>query len=167
MDFQEYANNPRKSRAIILIVVGIILGLIILYKSSIVVKAGEAGVLFKTFGKGVVTDRTYGEGFHVIAPWNKMVVYEVRQQEIMEKMAVLSSNGLDIIVEASVWFQPVYKNLGFLHQEKGIRYTDNVVKPAIRSVTRSVIGRYTPDEIYSSKRDAIQMEIFERGKKGS
>lgn len=165
MDFQDYANDPRKSRVAIITVVIIILGIILLFKSSITIKAGQAGVLFKTFNKGVVTDKTFGEGFHIIAPWNKMVVYEVRQQEIMEKMSVLSSNGLDIIVEASVWFQPVHKNLGFLHQEKGVRYTDNVVKPAIRSVTRSIVGRYTPDEIYSSKRDAIQSEIYEEVKK--
>ena len=165
MDFQDYADNPKKSRAAVIIVVAVIFGIILLFKSSITIKAGQAGVLFKTFNKGVVTDRTFGEGFHLIAPWNKMVIYEVRQQEIMEKMAVLSSNGLDIIVEASVWFQPVHKNLGFLHQEKGVRYTDNVVKPAIRSVTRSIVGRYTPDEIYSSKRDAIQLEIFEEVQK--
>jgi regulator of protease activity HflC (stomatin/prohibitin superfamily) len=37
---------------------------------------------------------------------------------------------------------------------------DRVLKPAMRSATRSVVGRYTPDEIYSTKRDAIQEEIF-------
>ena len=29
-----------------------------------------------------------------------------RQQEVFEKMNVLSSNGLDIQLEASAWFQP-------------------------------------------------------------
>jgi regulator of protease activity HflC (stomatin/prohibitin superfamily) len=35
----------------------------------------------------------------------------------------------------------------------------------MRSATRSVVGRYTPEEIYSSKRDAIEKEIFEETKK--
>ena len=52
-----------------------------------------------------------------------------------------------------------------LHQEKGSDYLDRVVKPAIRSASRSVIGRYTPEEIYSTKRDAIQTEIYEETKK--
>ncbi|MFC2114644.1 prohibitin family protein [Bacteroidota bacterium] len=165
MDFQDFANNPKKSRAVVITAIIIVFGIILLAKSSVTIKAGQAGVLFKTFAKGVVTDKTFSEGFHVIAPWNKIVVFEVRQQEILEKMAVLSSNGLDIIVEASVWYQPVYQNLGFLYQQKGLQYAENVCKPVIRSVTRSVIGRYTPDEIYSSKRDIIQTEIYEETKK--
>ena len=35
----------------------------------------------------------------------------------------------------------------------------------MRSATRSVVGRYTPEQIYSSKRDAIQEEIFDETKK--
>jgi len=34
------------------------------------------------------------------------------------------------------------------------------VIPAIRSATRSVVGRYTPEQIYSSKKDSIQREIL-------
>jgi regulator of protease activity HflC (stomatin/prohibitin superfamily) len=116
-------------------------------------------VLFRTFSDGVQTDRTYGEGFHIIAPWNKMIVYEVRQLERVEKMAVLSSNGLEISVEVSMWYQPMLSKLPLLHQQKGQDYSERVVAPAIRSATRSVIGRYTPEEIYSSKRDVIQAEI--------
>jgi len=40
-----------------------------------------------------------------------------------------------------------------------------VVRPSIRSAARSVVGRYTPEMIYSSKRDAIQEEIFEETRK--
>jgi regulator of protease activity HflC (stomatin/prohibitin superfamily) len=37
--------------------------------------------------------------------------------------------------------------------------------PTIRSAARSVVGRYTPEQLYSSKRDAIQEEIYEETKK--
>ena len=72
-----------------------------------------------------------------------------------------SSNGLEIKLDASAWFQPDYENLGKLHQEKGENYVDRVLLPTIRSAARSVVGRYTPEQLYSSKRDAIQNEIFE------
>ncbi|MBT8385103.1 MAG: prohibitin family protein, partial [Bacteroidia bacterium] len=114
----------------------------------------------------VVTDEPpLGEGFHVVAPWNKVYVYEVRQQELFEKMKVLSKNGLEIQIDASAWYEPVYKDLGNLHQSLGENYLDRVIKPAIRSAARSVVGRYLPDELYSTKRDAIQVEIFEETKK--
>jgi len=143
-----------------------IMVLIFISKSTVTLDAGEAGVLWKRFGGGVVTDQPpLGEGFHLVAPWNTVIVYETRQQELTEKMKVLSSNGLDIQLEATAWYQPVTVELGFLHQTKGTNYLDRVLKPAMRSATRSVVGRYTPEQIYSSKRDAIQEEIFDETKK--
>ena len=143
-----------------IVFIGIIL-LIFISKSTVTLDAGEAGVLWKRFGGGVVTDQPpLGEGFHLVAPWNTVIVYETRQQELTEKMKVLSSNGLDIQLEATAWYQPITAELGFLHQTKGTNYLDRVLKPAMRSATRSVVGRYTPEQIYSSKRDAIQEEIF-------
>ncbi|HSH64821.1 MAG TPA: prohibitin family protein [Bacteroidia bacterium] len=150
---------PANGKRILTIVILGILAIVLFWKSSVTIGAGEAGVLFKTFGDGVEKDRTYTEGFHLIAPWNKMIKMEVRQQQVMEKMAVLSSNGLEISVDVSVWHQPIFTKLPSLYQEKGVDYIERVVRPAIRSATRSVIGRYTPEEIYSSKRDVIQEEI--------
>lgn len=148
------------------ILVGIVLLIIIIAKSAVTIGSGEAGVLYKTFGGGVVTDEPpLGEGFHIVAPWNKVYVYEVRRQEIFEKMKVLSSNGLDIQLDASAWYKPDEKNLGKLHQEIGENYLNRIILPTIRSAARSVVGRYTPEQLYSSKRDAIQKEIFEETKK--
>ncbi len=148
------------------VIIIIIILIVLISKSAITIDSGEAGVLYKTFGGGVVTDEpALGEGFHIVAPWNKVFVYEVRQQEIFENMQVLSSNGLEIQLEASAWFQPDYSNLGNLHQQKGQSYVSRVLQPAIRSAARSVVGRYTPEQLYSSKRDVIQQEIFIETKK--
>jgi len=154
---------PKIALPAIIIVIALI---ILLAKSAVTIGSGEAGVLYKTFDNGVVTDQPpLGEGFHVIAPWNKVIVYEVRQQELFEKMKVLSSNGLEIQIDASAWYQPVYADLGNLHQTLGENYLQRVIQPAIRSAARSVVGRYTPEQLYSSKRDAIQDEIFVETKK--
>ncbi len=144
----------------------VIILVILVSKSAVTIRSGEAGVLYKTFGGGVVTDQPpMGEGFHIVAPWNDVFVYEVRQQELFEKMKVLSSNGLEIQIDASAWYQPVRAELGNLHQNLGEGYLDRVIKPAIRSAARSVVGRYTPEQLYSSKRDIIQDEIFDETKK--
>ncbi|SRX55852.1 prohibitin family protein [Aequorivita sp. CIP111184] len=148
------------------VIVGVILLIILVSKSSVTINSGHAGVLYETFGNGVVTDEPpLGEGFHIIAPWNKVFVYEIRQQELSEKMQVLSSNGLEIKLDASAWYQPIRKDVAKLHQEKGEDYLQRVIQPAIRSAARSVVGRYTPEQLYSTKRDAIQEEIFEETKK--
>lgn len=167
---QQEFNIPNLTRGGKIGIGGIILALIImvfLFKSSVNVGYGEAGVLFKTFGGGVVTDEApLGEGFHIIAPWNKVFKYNTKQQELFQKeMRVLSSNGLEIKLDISVLYQPKVSKLGLLHQTKGIGYVNNVIIPEIRAVARSVVGRYTPEQLYSTKRDAIQNEIFEEMQK--
>ena len=141
--------------------------IIFVSKSSINIGYGEAGVLFKTFGGGVVTDKApLSEGFHIIAPWNKVYIYNVKQQEFFEgNMQVLSSNGLEISLDVSVLYQPIYNELGMLHKTKGENYVNIVLIPQIRAVARSVVGRYTPEQLYSTKRDAIQNEIYEETQK--
>jgi len=147
-----------------LIILGIF-AIIFLSKSTVNIGAGEAGVLWKRFDGGVVIDQPpLGEGFHIVAPWNNVIVYSVRQQELFEKMKVLSSNGLDIILETTAWYLPKANDLGRLHQEKGENYLERIIKPALRSAARSVVGRYTPEQLYSSKRDIIQNEIFDETK---
>lgn len=144
------------------IFIALVVLIIFISKSTITIGSGEAGVLYKTFGNGVVIDEPpLNEGFHWVLPWNKVFVYEVRQQSLDEKMTVLSSNGLEIKLDASVWFQPAYDELGKLHKEKSEAYIERLLKPALRSATRAVVGRYNPEQLYSSKREAIQEEILE------
>ena len=152
-------NLPNIGLPIILLA---LLLIVFISRSSVNIGSGEAGVLFKTLGGGVVTDTPpKGEGFKIIAPWNRVVIYNVRQQEALERMQVLSSNGLEISLDISILYQPLYNELGNLHQTKGQNYLNSVLLPNIRAVARSVVGRYTPEQLYSTKRDAIQNEIFE------
>jgi len=162
------ANNGQLQlpKTIMPLILLFIVAVIFISRSTVNIESGEAGVLWKRFAGGVVTDQPpLEEGFHIVAPWNKVFVYEVRQQELFEKMKVLSSNGLDIILETSAWYLPQYEDLGKLHQERGENYLDRVIKPALRSAARSVVGRYTPEQLYSSKRDVIQKEIYDETKK--
>ncbi len=162
MSNQQQLQLPKSILPIIFLV---IIGIIFISKSTVNIDAGEAGVLWKRFGGGVVTDQPpLGEGFHIVAPWNTVTVYEARQQELFEKMKVLSSNGLDILLEISAWYQPNYAELGKLHKERGEQYVERVIMPALRSAARSVVGRYTPEQLYASKRDVIQLEIFDETK---
>ncbi len=140
-----------------------VIGVILILKSAITIDAGEAGVLWKRFDGGVVTSEpALGEGFQIIAPWNNVFVYNVRQQnKFIQDMEVLSSNGLEIKLDVSILYLPKIEELGYLHKTKGKNYLDVVIIPEVRSAARSVVGRYTPEQLYSSKRDVIQKEIYD------
>lgn len=139
---------------------GFILVILLGVNCTVSIQAGEAGVLFRPFGGGLNREQTYDEGVHVIAPWNKMYVYDIRQHQVAESLNVLSSNGLEISVDLSVWYRPEKKSLGMLHGEIGTDYESKIVIPSLRSASRSVVGRYTPEEIYSTKRESIQNEVY-------
>ncbi len=137
---------------------------ILIFANSIflTIQPGESGVLFKRFGGGLDKEYIYSQGFHVIAPWNRMFIYDVRIQESLATMEVLSKNGLTIRCELSYRFKPIAAEIGHLHDNVGFDYHQRIIVPEIRSATREVIGRYLPEELYSSKREAIQDEIFQQ-----
>ena len=127
----------------------------------VTIPPGHKGVLFKRLGEGVVVDKVYDEGFKVVAPWNTLEKYDVRYTDETANMDVLSKNGLSIKVELSYRFNPLPSKVGFLHKEVGKNYAQGIIKPEIRSATREVIGKYLPEELYSTKREAIQDEIYQ------
>lgn len=130
----------------------------------ITIPAGSKGVQFKRFSGGIQKDKIYNQGFHIVMPWNDMIIYDVRIQEGEESMDVLSKNGLSIQVDLSYRFNPIGSQIGHLHDEVGVDYGRRIIEPEIRSATREVIGKYLPEELYSTKREAIQTEIFEQTK---
>ncbi|PQJ23222.1 prohibitin family protein [Tenacibaculum sp. SG-28] len=144
----------------VLLIPIVVLLLIFIAKSTVTIGPGEAGVLFERFGDGINTEKTYGEGFRIVAPWNDMIVQKVRQQSISDQMNVLSVNGLEVQVDGTVWFKPEYDKLGMLIKTKGPNYISDILDPAINGAARSVVGRYTPEQLYSSKRDVIEQEIL-------
>ena len=140
--------------------------LLFIFGSSmfVTIESGEKGVLFKKFGGGLEKEIVYGQGLHIIAPWNDMFIYDVKLKDTFEKMEVLSKNGLSIKIDLSFRYQPVADSIGYLHDGIGTNFLESIIKPEIRSVTREVIGNYLPEELYSTKREAIEDEIYDRTK---
>ena len=162
----QFDKSRTQARNIAIAVISVILLIILISKSALTINAGENGVIFRTFGSGINADeKPLGEGFHLIAPWNKVFIYSIKLNEKSEEMLVLSSNGLEIKVDVSAWYRPLPDKLPYLVKEIATDYEGTIVIPAMRSAARSVIGRYTPEEIYSTKRDAIQDEIFTETKR--
>ena len=145
----------------VLIFIGLIVLLTLTNSTFLTIEAGERGVLFERFGDGLDKDNIYGPGFHVVAPWNTMYVYDVREKQIEEKMQVLSSNGLNIDVDVTVRVAPNPSKIGYLHEQFGKNYAESLVRPETRSAVREIIGRYQPEELYSSKRSEVQTGIQE------
>ena len=154
---------PKIGIPILIIVIVVI---VLIAKSAVTINSGEGGVLYRQFSGGVDVENFYDEGFHVVAPWNTMTKYDLRDQSVKEKLdELLSVDGLPIEVDLTIQFKPNKPNLGKLHKTVGLDYYTTKVKPAVSSVARSIIGQYTAEELYSSKKNSIQKEIEEQTKK--
>ncbi|HUE20108.1 MAG TPA: prohibitin family protein [Bryobacteraceae bacterium] len=100
----------------------------------------------------------YREGVHVILPFNKMYIYNVRKQQFTDTINVLTVDGLTVGVRYSVRYYLDKDTLPLLHQRVGPDYVNVVVRPEIRSVMRMVFGQYDPKEIYTTQK-ALQERV--------
>jgi prohibitin 2 len=126
------------------------------------VSAGHAGVLWKRFAGGTVTEETFAEGFHVIFPWNRMTIYNLRLKEATDTVAVLAKDGLKLDVEVLIRYRLDESNLGVLHKHMGANFLKVLVLPEVNSQARTVMSEFLPEEIYTVKRREIQ-EAIQKG----
>lgn len=143
-----------------ILVAGLILMMLALYffdSIFITVYPGYDAVLFRRIVmRGLVMDRIYTPGMHVIWPWDKLYVYDTRIQTRRQKINVLSQNGLTIEVTVAVRYHIDKNRLPELHNFVGEEYEDKVIVPSITSSVREVMGSYIPEEIYTVARHTMQ-----------
>jgi len=140
----------------------VVLVVVIFFSSSMFFKLepGDRAIIFRQFTTGLDKENIYPPGFHVVAPWNDLIVYNVKEQTREEMMDVLDKNGMSVNVDMSVRFNPVYVKIGFLHEVFGQEYVNRLVIPEVRSSVRKVMGRYAAEEIYSTKRQEVEESII-------
>jgi len=125
-----------------------------------VIDSGHRGIVFKTLGGGTSRE-VLSEGMHLMPIWNGVIPYDMRVHELKEQLSVLSNNGLALRVDASVRYRPKADALYELQTLIGPRYSDILIAPIVRSEARKVFGRYSPEEIYSTRREEIERQIYD------
>ena len=155
-------------RMLPLIIVGVISLFVLLgLSSSIFYSVGptQRSVLFYKFGGGLDKDNIQLPGVHIKAPWNDVFVYNVQEAAQGENMDVLDKNGLSIHVDVTVRFKPIPDKIGYIYEKFNLDFVDVLVIPEVRSTVRQVMGRYTAEEIYSTKRAEVEATIKEEAEK--
>lgn len=152
----------KQNQVLIFTVIGVVV-LVLIFSSKMfyVIKPGERAVVFHTISGKLDKDNIVNTGLKIVAPWNKLYKYDVKEQKREETMDVLDKNGLSINMDITVRFNPVYDRIGYLHETFGTTYIDKLVVPEVRSTVRRVTGRYTAEEIYSTKRAEVEQSIID------
>ena len=116
-------------------------------------------MVFHTISGVLDKENIRSTGLQMIAPWDKMFRFNVREQAREETMDVLDKNGLSVNVDVTVRFNPIYNRIGELYEVFGTEYMNTLVVPEVRSSVRQVMGRYTAEEIYSTMRTEVETSI--------
>lgn len=159
--YNEPSFDPGKIRPYIFIGIAVVILIIILANIFVILQPTERGVVFKKYTSGLEVENVRGEGLNIIAPWNDLIVFEISEQQIEETMDVLSRDGLSINIDVSLRFRPIPDEIGYLFRSFRKGYIESLIRPELRSAVRKIIGQYTPEELYASKRQEIETKIEE------
>ncbi len=156
--------SPIKILSIVLIGLGI-------FTSCIVqIDAGQIGVQ-TLFGK--VDNNVLGSGLHIINPLVDVKTIDVRTQNYTmsgvhdegdkngdDAIRVLTSDGLEVIIDLTVLYRVQGSNAPKLVRETGLDFRDKIVRPITRTKIRDNAVYYTAIDLYSVKRDEFQTRIY-------
>ncbi|WP_346910491.1 prohibitin family protein [uncultured Roseibium sp.] len=158
-DYEEVLRGERRRRIqlyFLILLIGLGVGLALIWNRVVItVQSGEAGVLYR-WVSGTEMNRIYGEGLHIIWPWNRMYIYNVRLQTKERNYTMLTQGGLPIDLQIAVRYRPDLRLLPLLHVTVGPEYLDKIVFPETEAVLRRAVGQYTPEQVYTSKRGFLE-----------
>ena len=155
----------KKIRPYLLIGAALLFLAIFISNTFVILQPTERGVVFKKYGAGLDVDNVLHEGLNIVAPWNDVIQFEIAEQQVEETMDVLSQDGLAIQIDVSLRFRPKPDEIGYLYNSFREGYISNLIRPELRSTVRRIIGQYTPEELYATKRLEIETKISEETQK--
>jgi regulator of protease activity HflC (stomatin/prohibitin superfamily) len=152
--------------------VGLLVALMGFSSASLVqIGAGEVGVQI-LFGK--VQNDILNSGLHVINPLVTVEKMDIKTQNYTmsavrdegvkegdDAIRVLSSDGLEVVIDITVLYRVLATDAPRILRETGIDYTDKVVRPLARTKIRDNAVYYDAVSLYSTKRDEFQTRIFQ------
>ena len=151
----------KQKQTLIIVVVAVIVALLIFgSRMFFVIDPGERAVVFNTISGKLSKDDIEGTGLKMIAPWNNLFKYEVKEQSREEPLDILDKSGLSLSLDITIRFNPIYERIGYLHETFGQNYINRLIIPEMRSTVRNVAGRYTAEEIYSTKRNEVETTMI-------
>jgi regulator of protease activity HflC (stomatin/prohibitin superfamily) len=131
---------------------------ILAFSSTSCISTGHVGVV-TIFGR--VTGRTLSEGIHIVNPASNVTELSVKTQEIKEKAAVPSKEGLIMGLEASILYHLDPAMVATVYQQVGPTFAEVLLVPNFRSAIRAITAGNTAASLYSDGREQIAQQILE------
>ena len=134
-----------------------------------IVGVGQAGVIH-TFG--VVDPISKPPGLLLKLPWSALEQLNVRTQEFTmssrteeaglgadDAVQTLTSEGLTVGLDITVLFRLEFQQAPVVFRTIGPDYQAIIVRPAIRNAIRDVVAQYTAQDLYTTGREQVAIQI--------
>jgi len=158
MDFEEIKYEMRKGSWKPVIIVGIVLFLLFVFKPWAQVGAGERGIVLNF---GAVENTVLNEGIHFRVPiMQTVVLMDVQIQKAITDAASASSDLQDVDLSVALNYHIIPDKANVVYQTIGVEFKARIIDPAIQEVMKAVTARYTAEELIT-KRPAVSTEMKE------
>jgi regulator of protease activity HflC (stomatin/prohibitin superfamily) len=168
---KQIKENPQVQKIVnsfrVILIIAIFASLV--FASLVQIGPGQIGV---TILFGSVQDNVLKSGLNLVNPLVTVEKLDVKTQAYTmsgvkdegqvkgdDAIITLSSDGLTLKLDVTVWFRLSENEAPNLLRTLGIDYMEKIVRPATRTALRDVSVKYTATDIYSSKRDDFVGDI--------
>ncbi len=128
--------------------------------SVIFIGPGRGGVMWHRFGGGTVFGPPLGEGYHIIWPWDRIYIYNLRLQNLHESMIALTGDAVRLSINVNLRYRLSPRNLAYLHVAVGPDYVAKVIEPQVAAVVRELVALYPMESLLGPLRNQVQRAIF-------
>lgn len=122
---------------------------------TVTIQLDEIGILYNIFLNKISTDTTYKYGTHIIPNHDSLIIYSIRQKEDVTSLSALSKDDEEIKLKMRYWYNPKPDSIVKIHNEIGKEYKERIIIPSIRSVIRTILSKYSSEDLYLIERDKL------------
>ena len=112
------------------------------------VTTGNTGIV-TTFGR--VEDYTFEAGFHLKAPWNKVVKMDNRVQKSTISMSCFSSDIQEVTMSYTINYQIDKANAQEIYRTIGKDYYTTIVEPNVFEAAKVATAKYTAEQLVQTR----------------
>ena len=132
---------------------------ITMFASFQTIRSGEVGLRVR-FGK--IIDSNLSEGFNLKIPYvEKIVKVNIKVQKVELETMAASKDLQDIDIVIAVNYRVEGDSASSLYRTVGNNYEDVVLQPAIQESVKSVISKYTAEEVVTSRTEVSENSLKE------
>ncbi len=170
------ASRGRPMRGVTTFIAGVIVLALLLSAAAtsvVFIQPEERGVVISALAPKGYREAPLEPGLRWVIPFFETVVrYSISRQTYTmsivtgegavqgdDSITARTSDGQEIIIDASVIFQINPADVARIHIEWQNRYTDGLIRPLARTIIRNVISQYGVEQVITTKRDEIIQAI--------